>query len=126
MADEYESVSDYIANLDKFDRKLRRDNHRFSPEQRADFVKLNRNAADYLKSINEALRTGNTNVVTKTDAASKRVRDEVKLLRRKHLEALSEGNIAPVVSVAYLASLNAFSRVRDHSQNIAEAIAGEK
>lgn len=126
MADEYESVSDYIADLDKFDRKLRRDGHRFSAQQRADFVELNRNIADYLTSVNEALRTGNTNVVTKTHAASKRVRDEVKLLRRKHLEALSEGDIAPLISVACLASLNAFSRVRDHSQNIAEAISGEK
>ena len=29
MADEYESVSDYVAHLDTFDRKLRRDGHRF-------------------------------------------------------------------------------------------------
>ncbi len=35
IADEYESISDYIVNLDKFDRKLRRDGHRFTLEQRA-------------------------------------------------------------------------------------------
>ena len=35
MADEYESVSDYVADLDEFDRKLRRDGHRFSAEHRA-------------------------------------------------------------------------------------------
>ncbi len=126
IADEYESVSDYVAALDKFDHKLRRDGHRFSAEQRADFVRLNQHTAEYLQKVNEALRTGNPNVVTETTATCARVRDEVKLLRRKHLESLSEGVIAPSVSMAYLASLNAFSRVRDHSQNIAEAIAGEK
>ncbi len=126
MANEYESVSDYIVDLDKYDRKLRRDGIRFSVDQRADLVKLNQNVTDYLRQVNEALEQGNTNVAIKTDAICKRVRDEIKLLRRRHLEALSEGNIAPPVSVAYLASLNAYSRVRDHSRNIAEAISGEK
>ncbi len=40
MADEYESVSDYITSLDKFDRKLRRNDFRFTPEQRQDANKL--------------------------------------------------------------------------------------
>ena len=126
MANEYESISDYIANLDKLDRKLRRAGHRYSTSQQEDMVHLNQIVAEYLKTVNEALSTGNTNVVTKTDALSKRIRDEVKTLRRKHLEELSGGKIEPAQSVAYLASLNAFFRVRDHATNVAEAISGEK
>ncbi len=44
----------------------------------------------------------------------------------KLLDDLSSGEIPPLVSVAYLATLNAYARVRDHSQNIAEVISGEK
>ncbi|MFV1964246.1 MAG: Na/Pi cotransporter family protein [Pirellulaceae bacterium] len=126
MADEYESVSDYIADLDKFDRKLRRDGHRFTPEQRHDLGRLNQHVGEYLVAINEALVQNNRSVLTKTDPTSKRIRQEVKQLRRKHLDDISGGGIPPVVSVAFLATLNAYARVRDHSYNIAEAISGEK
>ncbi|TWT79988.1 Na+/Pi-cotransporter [Planctomycetes bacterium CA13] len=126
MADEYESISDYLADLDKFDRKLRRDGFRFTEEQRNDLVALNKDAVAYLREVNDSLQKGDPNVVTKTSPLSKRVRTQIKLLRRKHLEDLSGGQTPPMVSVAFLASLNAFTRVHDHTHNIAEAIAGER
>lgn len=120
IADEYESVSDYILDLDKFDRKLRRSGERFSEEQRAELVKLNNHVASYMIEINQALAAGNRSILTKTDPTAKRIRDEIKQLRQKHLDGLSEGTIAPVVSVAWLASLNAYSKVREHMHDIAE------
>ena len=126
VADEYESISDYIANLDKFDRKLRRDGFRFSQSQRADLEQLNRHVAEYVAAVHEGLASDNRNVSTATAPAAKRIRDEVKSLRRKHLEALSADPIEPVVSVAFLAALNAYVRVRDHAQNVAETVAPDK
>ena len=126
MTDEYESVSDYIANLDKFDRKLRRDGHRFTPEQISDLTKLNRHIADYLSAINHAFVNSDRSVLVNTDAMSKRIKTEIKQLRRRHLDDLSSGVLPPPVSVAYMATLNAYSRVRDHSFNIGETISGEK
>jgi phosphate:Na+ symporter len=126
MADEYESVSDYVANLDKFDRKLRRDGHRFQPKQLDNIGTLHQHTADYVCSVNEAFERNNPDVLLQTDPAGKRIRDEIKQLRRQHLDDLSAGDMAPLVSVAYLAVLNAYSRVRDHARNIAEAISGEK
>ncbi len=126
LADEYESVSDYIANLDKFDRKLRRDGHRFTEEQRKALSELNQHISEYLAAINETFAQENRFVLTETEPMSKRIRAEIKQLRRKHLDDLSHGTIAPPVSVAYLAALNAYARVRDHSENIAEVISGDK
>ncbi len=126
LADEYESVSDYIANLDKFDRKLRRDGHRFTESQRDGLHDLNRKIAEYIAAINEALEQKNRNVLIKTEAMAQRIRNDVKQLRRQHLEDLSNGTIPPLVNVAFLASLNAYSRVRDHAHNIAEVVSGEK
>ena len=126
IADEYESISDYIANLDKFDRKMRRDGFRFTELQREDLGDLNRHIAQYVSLVHEALANENHNVLTSTESTSKRIRDEVKSLRRKHLEDLSDGSIAPVVSVAFMAALNAYLRVRDHARNIAETIASDK
>lgn len=126
LADEYESISDYILNLDKFDRKLRRNGHRFTATQVADLATLNEHLHQYLFDVHQGLVGGDRSVLTKTDALSKRVRDEVKKMRRKHLEDLSDGSIPPEVSVAFMAALNAYLRVRDHARNVAEAIANEK
>ncbi|MBP89920.1 MAG: sodium:phosphate symporter [Planctomycetaceae bacterium] len=126
IADEYESVSDYIADLDTFDRKLRRDGHRFTTAQLKSLAELNQHVSEYVAAINEAFVQNNANVLTKTETLTKRLRNEIKMLRRRHLEELSTGAIAPEVSVAWLATLNAYARVRDHSHNIAETISGEK
>ncbi|GAB5405320.1 MAG: Na/Pi cotransporter family protein [Aureliella sp.] len=126
ITDEYESISDYIVNLDKFDRKLRRDGFRFTESQRADLEELNLRVRGYVADIHEALSVSNPNVLTSSEATSKRIRDDVRRLRHKHLEELSAGTIPPVVSVAFMAALNAYIRVRDHARNIAETIASEK
>ncbi len=126
MADEYESVSDYLANLDKFDRKLRDVELRFTPEQRKDLLELHEILEQHLEMVNDSLKHRNIDVMAKLETIDLRIRNLLKALRRKHLDDLSSGNIRPQVSVAYLAALNAYARVRDHSQNIAEAVSGEK
>lgn len=45
---------------------------------------------------------------------------------KKHMEDLSRGAIAPSVTVAFMAALNAYSRVRDHVHSVAEEISEEK
>jgi phosphate:Na+ symporter len=126
IADEYESVSDYLANLEKFDRKLRRDGHRFSPEQRVDLDQLNQFSVDYLAAVNEAHAVTNRTVLVKTEPHSRRLKDAIRTLRKKHMEDLSRGAIAPSVTVAFMAALNAYSRVRDHVHSVAEEISEEK
>ena len=126
MVDEYESISDYIANLNNFDRKLRRSGFRFTPQQIESLTHLNQQISTYLKTIDVALAKGDRNVLTQTAAMADRIKKEVKQMRRVHLDNLLNDKIPPQISVAYLAALNAYSRVRDHSQNIAEAVGGEK
>lgn len=126
MADEYESISDYIVNIHKFDLRLRRDGDRFTDTQRAGFKTLNEMSSEYLDLVNQALAANDPGVVTKTESISKRLRKQIKQLRREHLADLSEGTVSPQVCVAYLAVLNAFGRVRDHIENVAGAVSGEK
>jgi phosphate:Na+ symporter len=122
IADEYESVSDYLANIEKFDRKLRKDGYRFTKVQLEGLADLNHKTSEFLTSINEGLRLENRAIMMKSKEASKRIRADIKELRKGHLDAISSGEIAPLVSVAYLAALNAYSRVRDHAFDIAEII----
>ncbi len=126
MADEYESLSDYLAKIDQFDRKLRRDGHRFSPKYREKLNVLNNSLSEYLVSINTALDNGNRNILVESNPTAKRIKNHIKQLRQAYLEELSGDAISPMANVAYLAALNAYSRVLDHSQNIAESISGQK
>ena len=126
IADEFESISDYLHDLDKFDRKLRKSGHRFTEQQREAFGHLQKITSEYIEIVHDGVVKANRNTMVKSEPIAKRIRDQIKTFRKQHLEELSHGNIAPEVSVAFLASLNAFSRVRDHSYNIAETISGGK
>lgn len=125
IADEFESVSDYIADLEKFDRKLRERGHRFSTERRRAIQELNSLLSDYLAEVNEALRQSDRNVMSRIDPIGRRIREAIRDQRRLHLDDLTSGAIAPVVSVSFLAVLNAYSRVRDHAHDVAVAVADE-
>jgi phosphate:Na+ symporter len=125
LVDEYESISDYLANLDKFDRKLRREGLRFTEQQREDLRRLNEKLIEYLKSVNAGVVLNNHLVARQTDGQSKRIKSDVKQMRKGHLEDLSRGDIPPQVSVAFLAALNAYARVRDHLETIAETVSRE-
>lgn len=126
LTDEYESLSDYIANLEKFDRKLRRDGLRFNADQRAELDELNQLCRDYLVAVNEAMAVSNRTVQIKTEPMSKRIRDAIKQQRRKHLGEISQGSIPPLQTIAFMACLNAYSRVRDHIHGIAEEVSEER
>lgn len=126
MADEYESVSDYVADLEKFDRKLRRANLGYLPEQRTEIAELHQLVNQLIKSVDTALRQDNQAIMKPVDTLNKRIRDRIKSMRRQHMETLSSVQIDPQISVALLAALNAYSRVCDHVRNIAELISGEK
>lgn len=126
MADEYESVSDYVASIAKFDQKLRKEGLRFTEQQQKDLAELHRATAEYVSAVDAANRRQDRDIVAKLRQANKKLRSEVKRLRREHLEQLSSQTLPPAVSVAFLAALNSYTRIRDHALNIAEVIAGEK
>ena len=127
MADEYESISDYIVQLDRFDKKLRRAGHRFTSNRREKLNTLNQMVAEYLDTVNTALTQKNPEIHKSTESTSKRIRAMIKKLRREHLDDLTTNNtIAPQISVAYMASLNAYANVREHTENIAESVSGER
>jgi phosphate:Na+ symporter len=126
MAHEYESIGDYIDDIWKFDRKLRRSDLRFTDKQREALRELHALVANYVCSVNAANREQDAAAFLRLVGLSKQIRRTIKEYRRDHLEDLSSITIDPQVSVAFMATLNAYARVRDHAQNIGEVISGDK
>ncbi len=126
MADEYESVSDYITSIVKFQLKLENQGHQLDDPHRKSLLELHELVAEYLAMITAALENRQTEIMTKARSLGDALKKKAKVMRDNHLEELSKSRIEPNVNLTYTSTLNSYRRVRDHALNIAEAIAGEK
>ena len=126
MADEYESISDYITNILKFNLKMRETGQQMSDEGLKDILNLHDHVADYTKLIREGVRTSDKDIITQAQVQGKSITMLMKEYRTKHLNRLSDGTTTALKSLIFTDILNAYRRIKDHAFNIAEVLAGEK
>jgi len=126
MADEYESISDYITTILKFHLKLQNQGHRFSPGMQEQLSELHTMAKQFLDLVIEGYRQRESEVITKANTISSEINHRVRTLREDHLRRLTEKKVEPHVNVAFTSTLNSYRRVSDHTLNVAESLAGVK
>ena len=126
LADEYESVSDYINTILRFDQKLQKENLLFTDSQLSDLLQLHELVTEYVADVNHTYRDQNDDAVAIVAPLGKKIRHLIKDMRGTHIDDLSASVGPPQVTVAFLNALNAYGRVRDHAQNVAEVVSGEK
>jgi phosphate:Na+ symporter len=126
MADEFESLSDYLVNVLKGHVKLRTNQLVLSKEGRSELLDLHQKVTEYIKMINEAERQENIDILGRAESDSETITRQIKEYRSLHLMRLSESKITPLSSLVYTDMLNNYRRMKDHALNIAEVIAGEK
>jgi phosphate:Na+ symporter len=125
MADEYESISDYIAGILKMQIKLRNNKLTPSPEGQEELLHLHDRTMEYLDFISDALAS-RTDIHSEAVTRSDELTSLAKEFRSRHLERLAAGKISPLVSLILPDMLSAYRRIKDHAFNIAEVLAGEK
>jgi phosphate:Na+ symporter len=126
MADEYESLSDYLVNVLKGHVKLRTNQLTLSKEGRQELLDLHQKVAEYIRMVNDAERNDNLDILGRAQSDSDIITHQMKASRRLHLVRLSESTASPLHSLVYTDMLNNYRRMKDHAFNIAEVIAGEK
>jgi len=126
MADEYESISDYVTTILKFDLKLRNQGHRFSSDMQQQLGELHAMVRDYLHMVTEGYAQRARPIITKANSVSSEIEHRVRMLRDEHLQGLTEEKVDPHVNVAFTSTLNSYRRVSDHTLNVAESLAGVK
>jgi len=126
MADEYESLSDYLVNVLKGHVKLRTNQLMISEEGRADLIDLHNKVTAYIKMVNEAEQNDNADILGHAQTDSEIITRLMKEYRRQHLLRLSESKTSPLHSLVFTDLLNNYRRMKDHALNIAEVIAGDK
>lgn len=126
MADEYETLSDYQTSVLKGLIKLRKNQLTISPEGLQDLRQLHTAVTEYVHMINEAVKADNKDIIARARADGDNVTRLMKQIRKRHLQRLSNNQIAPLKSLIYMDILNHYRRMKDHAFNVAEVIADEK
>jgi phosphate:Na+ symporter len=126
IADEFESISDYITNILKLNLKLIDTKLKISAEGQKDILDLHDRAAGYIEMINTAVRQKDSGILVMAESRGRDITFLMKECRTRHLERVGTGDTTPLKSLIYTDMLNAYRRIKDHGLNIAEALAGEK
>lgn len=126
MADEYESLSDYIANVLKGFIKLRNNQLPLSEEAKQELTSLHALTSDYIRRINKAEQIDDAGILSKAETDGNLITRQMKDFRNQHLLRLSEERVPALKSLVYTDMLTNYRRMKDHALNIAEVIAGEK
>jgi phosphate:Na+ symporter len=126
MADELESISDYITNILKLFMKIRNANYRITEEGVRAVLDLHDKVAEYIGFIGEAVKNEDSHILKTAEAKGKYITGLMKKYRAEHIARVEKGLASPLKSILYTDLLNAYRRIKDHGLNIAEVLSGEK
>ena len=126
MADEYESISDYITNVLKLNLKLADSNLEVSPAGKQELLDMHRHVWEYLRMINRAVKDENPDVIGSAETQAATITHVMKEYRSKHLARVENREVSPLKSLAFTDMLTSYRRIKDHALNIAEVLSGEK
>lgn len=125
MADEIESIGDYLIVIMKSNLKLKEGGLIIPELEATEMAALHEQVETYLKTIFDhyARRQPRSEILTIEHPLGKSITATVKSIRDRFIKRMSEEKFDPHVIVAISSQLNAYRRVREHGRNAAEAIA---
>lgn len=127
IADEYETLSDYVANVLKGIKKLEEIGHPLDGPAREKLLALHGRVAAYIQKVNLYVKDEQgKDILSWAGTEGSSITALMKEFRRQHLERLQNEEVSPFFSLAFTDILNYYRRMKDHALNIAEVIAGEK
>jgi len=128
IADELESISDYIQGLLKLRLKVQDTGQKFSEGGLKDMIKLHDKVDQYIDLIADGLErsNGTPEYFSEMQIKGLAVTNLMKECRSRHLMRVGKAEVNPLMSLIYTDMLTAYRRIKDHAFNIAEVLIGEK
>jgi phosphate:Na+ symporter len=126
IADEYESLSDYVSNVLKGIKKLQQNDLAVEGDSLVKLLSLHKKVGAYITKINEYMRDESGDILPWANTEGVSISTQMKELRREHMACLQSEKVSPLFSLVYMDMLNFYRRMKDHALNIAEVLAGEK
>ncbi|MCP5023000.1 MAG: Na/Pi cotransporter family protein [bacterium] len=122
IADEYESLSDYISMILKAKLRLEENELSFSEAQTKGLLELHDKVATYVRMVSAGFDSRKTSNLARAVSDSESITHLVKNMRNDHLESLSQNRVDPTLSMGYSTVLNGYRKVKDHALNVAESL----
>jgi len=126
LADEFESLSDYAANVLKGMKKLQKNKMTVEGPSLEKLLVLHERVANYITRINQMVKMEDAEQLVWATSEGIAITALMKESRREHLDRLQKEKLSPYFSLTYTDMLNYYRRMKDHALNIAEVVAGEK
>lgn len=126
IADEYESISDHIAQILKLHIRMRKSDDRFPDEEMQDIVELHDAVRDYLQIVNDAVKADEQTILNKAHPKSTAISFKVRDVRNRNLDRLGQSGQKPELIMLFSDMLADYRRIKAHALNVAEVVAGEK
>jgi phosphate:Na+ symporter len=112
LADEYESISDYIMQLVKFLLRLEENGMALSDEQKTEIAELHGLVVKLYDKVHTA-DTDLTQLFTESTAQSDSLKIHIKKLRAKHWDRISNEKMPPLLSTSYADIINAYRKINN-------------
>lgn len=126
LADEYESVSDYIVSTQKMIIKTRKYSLTISEEGKRELIDLHNHTEEYINMVSNAFRTDQRNILAQAQEKHRAIIRLMKKYRGNNLSRLTEKTCAPLPNLVFGDMLTTYRHISEHVLNIAEVVAGEK
>ena len=126
MADEYETISDYVTSILKLRCRLRNSELKFSDIDLKEILEVHTMVDEYIRFVLTAVERQDKEILSEAMAEGNAVTHKVKTIRSNHLGRLVNNETSALFNLIYMDMLTDYRRIKDHSFNIAEVLVGEK
>ena len=126
ITDEYESIGDYAASLQKMQIRACQKQIKISEVGMRQILHLHDQVAAFLKAVGSAVQVGDRDVLQNFRTDSDQITGRFKEYRQQSMDRLAAGIVAPVSCVYIMDALHSYRKIKDHGLNIAEAVSGVK
>ncbi|MBN1308487.1 MAG: Na/Pi cotransporter family protein [Chitinispirillaceae bacterium] len=126
IADEYESVSDYVTAILKLHLRISKAGLILSEPMRNDLFALHGLISGYYSLVGTVFVNNDASTIQHVHRQGGVITDRFREFRSRHLQRISETKHDPMMCNAYMDMLSDYRKIKDHLINIAEVVAGEK
>ncbi|MCL2183067.1 MAG: Na/Pi cotransporter family protein [Chitinispirillia bacterium] len=125
LADEFETISDYMTAQLKLYLRIRNAGIALPDVMRAELLELHDAVSEYFILVNRAYSSKDILVLTGANAHAEAITQKVRELRGRHVARIAETQLDPLLSTTFPDILVSYRRLKEHILNIAEVMVGK-
>lgn len=122
VADEYETVSDYITRISKAISKLNGNDILLNNNKKENLEVIHTKVIELFEFVNTAYENGNKDILMEAMQRSAEIKELYKKARKEHMARVSENKMPAMLSTTYMDILNHYRRIKDHVVNVVETL----